>query len=57
MRHLMMFWNTERGHLVCHWIEARERGQGESFSALDRLGLSYNPGSPSTTQLLLVNGK
>jgi hypothetical protein len=45
MRQLSMSWNTERGHLVCRWIELKETEQCERFSASGRLRPSCDPGS------------
>jgi hypothetical protein len=48
MRGLKMSWKTEGGHLVCCWIELKEREKCELVSVADRLRLSYNPGNQST---------
>ena len=41
MRQLRMSWSTERGRLVCHWIESSEK----PFSFAGRARLSFNPGN------------
>jgi hypothetical protein len=45
MRQLNMSWNTERGHLICRWIESSEKCG--PFSFVDRLRLSFNPRNQS----------
>lgn len=32
MRTLRMMWNTENGHLICHWVDIRDRQERGSLS-------------------------
>jgi len=49
MRQLKMFWNTERGHLVCHWTESSEKWKPFSFAG--RVRPSFNPGNQASDAL------
>jgi hypothetical protein len=51
MRHLSMFWYTERGHLVCRWTQLRDSETYQPFSIGDWLRLLLRPGSQSTEAL------
>jgi len=55
MRHLSMSWYTERGHLVCRWIQLEDREKCGPFSVGERLRLFYNPGNRSEAAPVLAN--